>query len=98
MLFIGCSPAAQSPLKSPNGSLTLYTSVEHSRSDPGAYLCVIFEIRDRAGKALHTENTRASALSRWSMRWLSEDTIRLESSDIGPYEWTRRPDGTWKKH
>jgi len=93
----GCGSGGQPPITSPNGSLTLQTSIEHSRSDPGAYLCVVFEIRDRAGKVLHRENTRASNNSRWSMRWIGNDRIRLDSGDIGTYDWTRQPDGTWKK-
>lgn len=85
------------PLLSPDGTLTLVTDVEHSRADPRIYLCVIFEIRDRSGKVVHRENTRASDLSQWQMSWVSAEKIRLESSDIGTYYWTKQPDGTWKK-
>ena len=82
---------------SPDGALTLVTEVVRNRSDPSADLCVVFEIRDGAGKALHRENTRASALSHWTMRWVSAERISLVSSDIGTYYWSRQSDGSWRK-
>jgi hypothetical protein len=77
--------------------MTLHTRIEQSRSDPTLYLCVIFEIRDRSGCILHTENTRASDVMRWEMSWVDNDRIRLRSSDIGTYEWVRQADGRWLK-
>jgi predicted small lipoprotein YifL len=97
VLAAGCGRKGPPPLISPDGSLTLATSVEHSRTDPRAYLCVVFEIRDLAGKVLHNENTRASDLSQWQMTWVSTNKIKLESSDIGTYVWTKQAHGTWKK-
>jgi hypothetical protein len=47
------------PISSPDGSMTLHTRIEHSRSDPVTYLCLIFEIHGRSGRILHSENTRA---------------------------------------
>jgi hypothetical protein len=60
-------------------------------------LCVIFEVRDTSGRILHTENTLASDRMRWYMSWVSNDRIRLKSSDIGTYYWQRRADGSWQK-
>jgi hypothetical protein len=77
--------------------MTLHTRVNQSRDDPGAYLCVIFEIRDRSGRVLHSENTRASDLMRWDMAWVSDDRVCLESSDIGTSCWRKQPDGFWVK-
>ncbi len=77
--------------------MTLHTRIESSRADPGAYLCVIFEIRDRSGRVLYSENTRASDTMRWDLAWVSNNRIRLESSDIGRYDWRRQADGTWVK-
>ena len=93
----GCGRNAPSPVVSPDGSLTLVTSVEHSRADPRKYQCVAFEVRDRTGKVLHSENTGASDLSRWQMNWASTNRIRLVSSDIGTCYWSKQTDGTWKK-
>jgi hypothetical protein len=93
----GCAPKGQPPLTSPDGSLILVTSVENSHADPAAYLCVVFEIQDAKGKILHTENTHASDMSCWQMRWASNKQIVLQSSDVGTFRWSRQPDGTWKK-
>jgi hypothetical protein len=89
----GCGRNAPSPVVSPDGSLTLVTFVEHSRADPRKHQCVAFEVRDRTGKVLHSENTGASDLSRWQMNWASTNRIRLVSSDIGTYYWSKQADG-----
>jgi hypothetical protein len=98
VLVAGCGARMTNPaIPSPDGSVTLHTRIEQSRADPGAYLCVIFEIRDRSGRVIHAENTRASDRMRWKLSWVSNDRIRLNSSDIGTYEWKRLADGTWSK-
>ena len=83
------------PVPSPDGSMTLHTRVEQSRADPRTYLCVIFEVRDKSGRVLHSENTRASDRMRWEMSWVTNERVRLRSSDIGTYEWRRQADGKW---
>src|SRR3954471_19629979 len=83
--FAACSPRTPAPISSPDGSLTLHTSVEQSRADPTLYGCVIFEVRDAT-----RENTHASNFQRWSMSWLSNDQIQLQSSDIGLETWARQ--------
>ena len=95
-LTLGCHRVPP-PLPSPDGSMLLVTSVEKSRNDPGAYLCVVFEIRSTNGVTLHRENTRASVTMRWSVSWESNSNLVLKSSDIGDYRWWRQSDGTWKK-
>lgn len=98
LLGAGCAGRqGRPPLPSPDGSMTLHTRVERGRDDPGAYLCVIFEIRDRSGRIRHSENTRASSLMRWEMAWVSDDRVRLKSSDIGTLSWRKRPDGSWAR-
>ena len=97
MIAVGCTSQSQT-IPSPDGSLVVVTSVEKRKADPKIYLCVIFEIRDRAGKVLHKENTHASDVSKWSIAWLSTNKIQLDSSDIGTYVWEKQSDGTWKKN
>jgi hypothetical protein len=94
-LLPGCSRSTTA--LSPDGSLTLITLVEHSHQDPKTYLCVVFEIRDRNGKVLHRENTHASDTMRWNMSWESNTRVRLDSSDIGTYCWTKQRDESWRK-
>lgn len=96
LLAAGCGGRqGRPPVPSPDGTMTLHTRIERSRRDPGAYLCVILEIRDRSGRVLHSENTRASDAMRWDVSWISNDRIRLESSDIGTYDWRKQPGGGW---
>ena len=97
-LLAGCGGVpGRPPIPSPDGSMMLHTRIEQSRVDPRAYLCVVFEIRDGSGRVLHAENTRASDRMRWNMSWVSDDRIRLESSDIGTYYWRKQADGGWVK-
>lgn len=96
-LLTSCGQKASPPIPSPDGSMNLVTSVERRREDPGAYLCVVFEIHDPSGKTIHRENTRASSTSRWKMGWKSNDEIFLESGDIGDYVWIRAKEGAWTK-
>jgi len=77
--------------------MVIVTSVETSKADPKTYLCVVLEIRDKAGRVLHKENTHASDTMRWNVDWVSTNRIRLVSSDIGNYYWETQADGTWKK-
>ena len=75
----------------------MITSIEQSKADPGAYHCVIFEIRDKQGQMLFKENTRASDYSNWSLSWEGTNRIKLDSSDIGICFWSKGPDNHWKK-
>jgi hypothetical protein len=98
LLAAGCEGRRErAAIPSPDGSMTLRTRIEQSRKDPFTYLCVVFEIRNGSGRILHTENTGASNTMRWNMTWVADDRIRLESSDIGTYEWGRQADGSWVK-
>jgi len=97
ILLTACSPQAKPPIPSPDGSLTLHTSVESSHSDPTGYGCVVVEIHDQSARVLFRENTHASDFQRWGVIWTSNNQFRLNSSDIGTYTWTRQPDATWKK-
>ncbi len=98
LLVAGCGGrGTPPPIASPDGSMTLHTRIEHRRADLVTWLCVVFEIRDRAGHVIHAENTRASDRMRWKMSWVSNDRIRLQNSDIGTLHWQRQSDGTWAK-
>jgi len=78
--------------------MILATSVNQSKADPTKYLCVRFEIRDdRTGAVIHRQQTSASDVMRWSIHWESNETIRLESSDVGTCWWDCQPNGSWKE-
>ncbi len=85
-------------LDSPDQSLRLTAQINHDKSDPTRYLCVIVNISENKpdGKTLYREITPASSRMNWSIRWESNDRIALESSDIGPASISRQEDGTWE--
>jgi hypothetical protein len=93
----GCARKPQPPVSSPDGSMSLHTWIEESKSNPTTYLCVVFRIRDARGRFLHEENTHASDGMRWRMSWISNECVRLDSSDIGTCFWEIQPDGSWSK-
>jgi hypothetical protein len=83
-------------IPSPDGTKVLVTSVNRSQVDPTTYLTVQFEIRDAVTDAvLFQQGTGASDRMRWSMNWLSDDEIKLVSSDIGDYCWRESSAGSW---
>jgi hypothetical protein len=93
----GCARKPEPPIFSPDGSMSLHTWIEESKSDPTSYLCVAFQIRAARRRVLHEENTRASDVMRWRMSWISNECLRLDSSDIGTCFWEIQPDGSWRK-
>ena len=96
-LLNACSPKGKAPLPSPDGSMTLWTTGESSRSDPTAYGCVIVEVRDKSAKLLHRENSHASSFQKWEITWISNNEFQLKSSDIGAVSWKLQADKAWKK-
>ena len=89
-LFLGaCSRPVI--LRSPDGSMTL-------KADPGEHRGVVLSIYDGAGKLMHSENTRASDVQGWTVRWVDNSTILLDSSDIGYMRWRRQADGSWRRN
>lgn len=93
LLVWGCSRKEERNF-SPSGQLYFVTSVEHSKSDPTTYLCVVLEIKSTNGATLLRENSRASATQRWRAYWASDNEVVLDSSDIGPVRWRIGPNGT----
>lgn len=99
LAFAGCGTrrTQPAPISSPDGTMTLHSWIEQDRSDPKAYLCVVFQVCDRAGQILKTENTLASDRMRWDLTWDGNDRVVLRSSDIGTYHWVRQADGRWER-
>jgi len=89
----GQSPSLSLPIPSPDGRLLLKSGVNRDTQDPARYLRVIVEIKDLYGKTIFREITPASDTRRWSLQWIGNDRILLDSSDIGRYV-IRRVDST----
>ena len=84
--FVGCNRTTVTQgQKSPDGTMTLTTSVNPDKSNPTRSSCVVVDITDAAGTTLHHEVTPASDTQRWSIKWVSNDEVLLKSSDIGDY-------------
>ncbi len=97
VLVSGCGMRrGPAPVRSPSGQLEVVTSVNQDKTDPTRHLCVIVEVRDRAGTALHREVTPASDTMRWSIAWAGDNAIILQSSDVGRYTIERLDNGTWE--
>ncbi len=95
--FIGCgqSPSTSVSIPSPDGSLLLKSSVNQDTADAASYLRVVVEIKDLYGNMVFRETTPASDTMRWSLKWVSNNEILLESSDIGRYVIRRVDNRQW---
>ena len=80
---------------SPSGLFVLSSTLNRSKEDLTTYLCIIISIEDIEGKNLATIQTHASARMNWSVNWDSNDSIILESSDIGTYKWHKTDTNQW---
>ena len=97
LYIIGCgqSPSTSVSIPSPDGSLLLKSSVNNSTADPAGYLRVIVEINDLYGNSVFREITPASDTMRWSLKWVSNTEILLDSADIGRYVIRRVDNKQW---
>ena len=97
LYFIGCgqSPSTSLSIPSPDGRLLLKSSVNQETADPASYLRVVVEIKDLYGNSVFRETTPASDTMRWSLKWVSNNEILLDSADIGRYIIRRVDSKQW---
>ena len=97
LYFIGCgqSPSTSVSIPSPDGSLLLKSSVNQNTADPASYLRVVVEIKDLYGNSVFRETTPASDTMRWSLKWVNNNEIFLDSADIGRYVIRRVDSKQW---
>ena len=97
LYFIGCgqSPSTSVSIPSPDGSLLLKSAVNQNTADPSGYLRVVVEIKDLYGNMVFRETTPASDTMRWSLKWVSNNEILLDSADIGRYVIRRVDNRQW---
>jgi hypothetical protein len=94
-LFTRTEPYVSVPVYSGDGSSVIIPTINYDKEDASAWLCVHIEIRDvQSGKSLYQVQTHASDRMRWSVSWVNNTTIRLDSSDIGSYCWQDQ-NGVW---
>ena len=96
-IFVACgqSPSTSVSIPSPDGSLLLKSSVNQNTADPASYLRVVVEIKDLYGNSVFRETTPASDTMRWSLKWVNNNVIFLDSADIGRYVIRRVDNKQW---
>ena len=96
--FTGVHPYIPDPVYSADGSRVIVPSINFNKDDYDEYLLVHIEVRDaKSGDVLFQVQTRASDRMNWSVGWIDDDTVILDSSDIGSYCWAESDDGEWKE-
>ena len=76
-------------VKSPDASML-------AEADQNSAGLVTVRILDSGGTPLYKTTSGASAYQQWSIKWLSNEKLLLQSSDIGPSTFVKQADGTWK--
>jgi len=84
------------PVYSADGSKVIIPIINSNKADSTSYLLIYLEIKDiQSEKTLFQVQTRASNRMRWSVEWLDNNTVLLDSSDIGSYCWKEGSDRIW---
>ena len=84
------------PVYSVDGSMVIIPTINSNKSDYTSYLLVHLDIKDaRSGKTLFQVQSRASSRMRWSVYWVDNNTVVLDSSDIGSFCWKEGGDHVW---
>lgn len=97
-VFTGVHRYVPDPVYSADGSRVIIPSVDYNKNNHDVYLMVHIEVQDtKTGKILFQIQTRASDRMRWSVGWVDDNTVKLDSSDIGTYCWTGSDVETWKE-
>ena len=81
---------------SPDESKVIIPTVSSKKGNNDSYLLVHLEIQDaHSGNILFKVQTRASDRMRWSVGWIDNNTVELDSSDIGSYCWAEGDNQSW---
>lgn len=81
---------------SPSGEYFFKTSINRDKADVREYLCVVVTIYNNIGEIVETIQTNASNTMRWDVSWGENDSILLNSSDIGNYKWENISSERWE--
>lgn len=85
-LFTRINPNLPDSVYSADKSRVIIPSVNVNKDNSDTYLLVHIEIQNTNTKeTLLQVQTRASDRMRWSVKWMDNNTVMLESSDIGSY-------------
>jgi hypothetical protein len=83
------------PIYSPDHQNMVVPRINYDKTDMTKYLCIKISIVDTmSGNIKYEEQTSASIRMQWSISWLGNKFIILNSSDIGPKCWQEN-NGSW---
>lgn len=86
------------PVYSADRSRIIIPSVNFNEDNSDTYLLVHLEVQESSTKeTLFQVQTRASHRMRWSIKWIDNNTVMLESSDIGSDCWIEDNSEVWKE-
>jgi hypothetical protein len=95
--YSGAHPYVPKPVYSPDGTRVIIPTINFNKADQDNYLLVRLKIQNtKSEETLFQVQTRASDWMRWSVAWIDDNTIILNSSDIGAYCWEENND-SWKE-
>jgi hypothetical protein len=90
-------PKQMQPIYSPTHINMAIPVVNTNRRDMTKYLCIKISIVDtKSGRVMFEEQTSASSRMNWSIRWIEDNFLILESSDIGQSCWQGK-NGKWMR-
>lgn len=88
-VFVAVHPYVPDQVYSPDGSKVIIPTVSYNKELSDTYLLVHLKIQDtHSGEILFQLQTSASDRMHWSVSWVDDETIMLDSSDIGEYCWS----------
>lgn len=94
-IFTGVKPYTPDPVYSPDLSKVIIPTVSFDKNNYETYLLVQLKIQDtQTNEILFQIQTHASDRMRWTISWIDNETIKLDSSDIGSYCWSEE-NGIW---
>jgi hypothetical protein len=97
LFYGGVHPYVPKPVNSPDGTRVIIPTINFNKEDQGNYLLVNLKIHEiKSGETLFQIQTRASDRMQWSVDWIDNNTVVLNSSDIGAYCWEEDND-SWKE-
>ncbi len=97
-LFTRIIPNVPDPVYSADRSRIIIPSVNFNEDNSDTYLLVHLEVQESSTKeTLFQVQTRASHRMRWSIKWIDNNTVMLESSDIGSDCWIEDNSEVWKE-
>jgi len=97
-IFTGVKSYVPEHVYSPDKSKVVIPSVDYNKDNYNTYLLVHIDIQDVSSKKILFQiQTRASDKMRWSVSWIDNKTVILNSSDIGPCCWKEEENGIWEE-